>query len=136
MQCGTECGLVVSCCSKQKLFCGLLKAVAECHPLNSWVYIDVNLEAFDWSMLHMDLLDEEQRKKRRKFCRGGIFLLGQRRKRRKMIRKGKYIFAIKKKNREGTGGKHFLPLALLDLKPEFLLEHERIDKAPVVIQWS
>ena len=82
------------------------------------------------------LLDEEQRKKRRKFCRGGIFLLGQRRKRRKMIRKGKYIFAIKKKNREGTGGKHFLPLALLDLKPEFLLEHERIDKAPVVIQWS
>ena len=53
-----------------------------------------------------------------------------------MIRKGKCIFAIKKKNREGIGGKHFLPLALLDLKPEFLLEHERIDKAPVVIQWS
>ena len=53
MQCGTECALVVSCCSKQKLFCGLLKAVAECHPLNRWVYIDVNLEAFDWSMLHV-----------------------------------------------------------------------------------
>ena len=36
-----------------KKICGLLKAVAECHPLNRWVYIDVNLEAFDWSMLHV-----------------------------------------------------------------------------------
>ena len=62
----------------------------------------------NWALEHsFDLLDEEQRKKRRKFCRGGIFLLGQRRKRRKMIRKGKYIFAIKEEKQRRNRRKTF-----------------------------